>query len=198
MADKIVLSFTKGQYRRLLDMVYLGNLILSDDEKYNEEAFNEVESIVFSKVAQIGRPQYAKCIEEYGGWLPTKEYEDKSVLKTLDNYEEHNFWDSLAYKLALRDVAKFADINNPDILYENIMDRYDQYVDYFNEHDFSDVIVKGMEELKRPETFRSMDVGQIDMSGFNDDDDDDHDCDCEHCDCDDDHDHDCNCGHCHK
>lgn len=178
MADKIVLSFTKGQYRRLLDMVYLGNVVLSADEKYNEEAFNEVESIVFSKVAQIGRPQYAKHIDEYGGWLPTKEYEDKSVNKAIENYDELNFWDSLAYKLALRDVAKFADINNPDILYENIMDRYDQYAEFFDKHDFSNIVVEGMDELIKPETFRSMDVGEIDMSGFDDD------CDCDDCDCD--------------
>lgn len=173
MADKIVLSFTKGQYRRLLDMVYLGNIVLSDSENYNEEAFNEVESIVFSKVAQIGRPQYAKYMEEYGGWLPTKEYEEKGVSKAIEDYDESTFWDDLVYKLALKDVAKFADINNPDILYENIIERCEQYREFFDKNDFSKVTVEGMEELKKPETFRSMDIGEIDMSGFDDCDEDD-------------------------
>lgn len=168
MADKIVLSFTKGQYRRLLDMVYLGNNMLSASDTYNEEAFNEVESIVFSKVAQIGRPQYAAHIDEYGGWLPTREYEEKGVIKAIEDYDEITFWDNLVYKLALKDVAKFADINNPDILYENIVERCDQYRDFFDKNDFSKVMVEGMEELKKPETFRSMDIGEIDMSGFDD------------------------------
>lgn len=175
MADKIVLSFTKGQYRRLLDMVYLGNIVLSAGENYNEEAFNEVESIVFSKVAQIGRPQYAKYIDEYGGWLPTKEYEEKGVSKAIEDYDEITFWDDLIYKLALRDVAKFADINNPDILYESIIERSEQYRDFFDKNDFSKLVVEGMEELKKPETFRSMDVGELDMSEFDDYDEDEED-----------------------
>ena len=125
MAEKIVLSFTKGQYRRLLDMVYLGNTMLSASEKYNEEACNQVESVVFSKVAQIGRPQYAENIEDYGGWMPTREYEQKGVIASMEEYRE-----------------------------------------YFDEHGFSKIKVEGIEEFTIPDTFRTMNVGEIDMDAF--------------------------------
>ena len=166
MADKIVLSFTKGQYRRLLDMVYLGNTMLSASEKYNEEACNQVESIVFSKVAQIGRPQYAEHIDEYGGWMPTREYEQKGVISSMEEYDDTMFWENLFHKLALKDVAKFVDVNNPDILFSALDQRMEQYSKFFDEHGFANVNVEGMEEFVIPDTFRSMNVGEIDMDAF--------------------------------
>ncbi len=162
MAEKITLTFTKGEYRRLLDMVYLGNVMLSAMENYNEEASNGVESKVFSKVAQIGRPQYAEFIDEYGGWLPTKAYEAKGIENVINEYNDTVFWDELIHRLALKDVAKFADIKNPDIIYQAIWDRSDQYEEFFQEHDFTKVYADGMPEMTIPETFRSMDVGEID------------------------------------
>lgn len=166
MADKIVLSFTKGQYRRLLDMVYLGNTMLSASEKYNEEACNQVESVVFSKVAQIGRPQYAENIEDYGGWMPTREYEQKGVIASMEEYDDAMFWENLIHKLALKDVAQFADVNNPDILFSAIDQRMEQYREYFDEHGFSKIKVEGIEEFTIPDTFRTMNVGEIDMDAF--------------------------------
>ena len=51
------LELTKKQYRRLLDMVYIGNWILNStrgDDRFAD--YDEVESLLFSKAAEEGMP----------------------------------------------------------------------------------------------------------------------------------------------
>ena len=51
------LELTKKQYRRLLDMVYIGNWILNStrgDDRFRD--YDEVESLLFSKAGEEGMP----------------------------------------------------------------------------------------------------------------------------------------------
>ena len=159
---KITLSFTPAQYRRLLNMVYLGNMVMGAADNYKEDAYNEVESVVFSKGKARGREKYAEYIEEYGGFLPTKDFEDCGILKVLENYDDEAFWSELVRRLALIDVSKFADVKNPDIMYSAIIQRTEQYEDFFEENDLTKIKVEGMPPMDESiETFRSMLVGEL-------------------------------------
>ena len=110
----------------------------------------------------------AENIEDYGGWIPTREYEQKGVIASMEEYDDAMFWENLIHKLALKDVAQFADVNNPDILFSAIDQRMEQYSKFFEDNDFSKVKVEGMEEFEIPDTFRTMNVGEIDMDAFAD------------------------------
>ena len=84
----------------------------------------------------------------------------------MEEYDDAMFWENLIHKLALKDVAQFADVNNPDILFSAIDQRMEQYREYFDEHGFSKIKVEGIEEFTIPDTFRTMNVGEIDMDAF--------------------------------
>ena len=51
------LELTRKQFRRLLDMVYIGNWILNStrgEDRFKD--YDEVESLLFSKAAREGMP----------------------------------------------------------------------------------------------------------------------------------------------
>lgn len=189
MADKINIQFTKKQFRALLDIVYAGNYLLTYALENGEEKYNEIESKVFACASQMDMGKFAEYVDEYGGWLPTKEFEEQGVNKRIESYDNTSFWDELIHRLAMRDVAMALKTDNLDIVMEAIIDRSDEYEEFFDGHDFNDVFVKNMKPIRENyETFRSMDIGEVDTDGYEADDDDD----------DDDHDHhscDCGCEH---
>lgn len=187
MADKINIQFTKKQFRALLDIVYAGNYLLSYANEKNEEQYNEIESKIFAYTRETGMDSFAEYVDEYGGWLPTKEFEEQGVNERIEHYDNTSFWDELIHRLALRDVAMTLNTDNPDIVMEAIIDRSDEYEEFFDKNDFGNVVIKNMKPMqKNYETFRSMNIGDIEADGFDSDDDDD-DCGC-----------DCGCGHHHE
>lgn len=193
MADKITFELTKKEFRTLLDMIYAGNMMLSGVDENDEERYNSLESLAFSKAKEINKEEFAEYNKEYGGFLPTKAFEDDGVLERMQAYDDYTFWSELAHRLALRDVAtKMTNTTDPDLLYEAIIDRTDEYEEFFEKHDLSKLFVKDMPEFsKTAKTFRSMDIGKIEAS---DDECCDDDCDCHDGEC---HCHDDNCD-CHK
>lgn len=179
MANKITLEFTQEQFRNLLDLIYAGNYLLTSTNEDGEEKYNEIESLVFSRTKDIGKEEYSEYVEEYGGYLPSKDFEEAGVQEKITGYDNVSFWNELVHRLALRDVAANLNTDNPDILIEAILDRSDEYEDFFDKHDLDTVRIKGMKPMnKNPNTFRSMDVGEIESYGS-----DSHDCDDENCSC---------------
>ena len=183
MADKITLEFTKEQFRNLLDLVFAGNYLITSTNEKDEEKYNQLESMIFSHAKDINKPEFAEFDKEYGGWLPTKEYQHQGIDERISEYDNVSFWDELIHRLALQDVAMNLHTDNPDILIDALLDRSDEYRDFFDNHDISAIKIKGMKPMdKNFDTFRSMNVGEIES--FSDDDTDlDHDQDDDDCDC---------------
>ena len=60
----MTLEFTNKQFRRLLDLVYIGNWILNStrgDQRFAD--YDEVESLVFGKALVSGMPALAEVYE---------------------------------------------------------------------------------------------------------------------------------------
>ena len=169
MADKITLEFTKEQFRNLLDLVFAGNYLITSTNEKDEEKYNQLESMIFSHAKDINKPEFAEFDKEYGGWLPTKEYQHQGIDERISEYDNVSFWDELIHRLALQDVAMNLHTDNPDILIDALLDRSDEYRDFFDNHDISAIKIKGMKPMdKNYDTFRSMNVGEIES--FSDDD----------------------------
>ena len=121
------IKLTQKQFRRLLDLVYIGNWVLNStrgDDRIRE--YDEVESLVFSHCLQNGM---TKLTELYQGELiPSRAFAEGGIHEAIMAYEDVTFFEILAQELALRDM------DDPPITVENydeIMDRMEEYLTEF-------------------------------------------------------------------
>ncbi len=124
------LHLTGKQYRRLLDLVYIGNWVLNSargDDRIRD--YDEVESQVFSHCLDHGM---AALVELYGGEIiPSRAFAEGGIHEAIMAYEDVTFFEILAEELALRDLdAERATEEN----YDEVMDRMEQYMGEFEAH----------------------------------------------------------------
>ena len=124
------LHLTDKQYRRLLDLVYIGNWILNStrgDDRFQD--YDQVESLVFSHCLEQGM---TSLVELYGGEIiPSRAFAEGGIHEAIMAYEDVTFFEILAEELALRDLdAERATAEN----YDEVMDRMEQYMGEFEAH----------------------------------------------------------------
>jgi hypothetical protein len=97
------LELTKKQYRRLLDLVYIGNWVLNStrgDDRFTD--YDEVESLLFSKAGEEGMPSLSQVYQ--GEVIPSRAFVDGGIHEAIMEYENNVFFDILAEDLARRDM----------------------------------------------------------------------------------------------
>ena len=97
------LELTTKQFRRLLDMVYIGNWILNStrgDQRFRD--YDEVESLLFARAALEGMPALAELYQ--GEIIPSKAFVEGGIHEAIAEYENNVFFDILAEDLARRDM----------------------------------------------------------------------------------------------
>ena len=124
------LHLTEKQFRRLLDLVYIGNWVLNStrgDDRIRQ--YDEVESQVFAHCLDHGM---AKLVELYNGELiPSRAFAEGGIHEAIFAYEDITFFEILAEELALRDLdADRATEEN----YDEVMARMEQYMGEFEAH----------------------------------------------------------------
>ena len=122
------LHLTQKQFRRLLDLVYIGNWVLNStrgDDRIRE--YDEVESQVFAHCLDHGM---AKLVELYEGELiPSRAFAEGGIHEAIMAYEDVTFFEILAEELALRDLGEPTREH-----YDAIMDRMERYMGEFEEN----------------------------------------------------------------
>ena len=120
------IKLTEKQFRRLLDLVYIGNWVLNStrgDDRIRQ--YDQVESLIFSYCLSHGM---AGLTELYQGELiPSRAFA-----------EDNTFFEILAQELALRDM------DDPPITEENydeVMSRMDEYLGEFERHGTDNITV---------------------------------------------------------
>lgn len=124
------LHLSEKQYRRLLDLVYIGNWVLNSargDDRIRD--YDQVESLIFSHCLDHGM---TKLVELYNGELiPSRAFAEGGIHEAIMAYEDITFFEILAEELALRDLdAERATEEN----YDEVMDRMEQYMGEFEAH----------------------------------------------------------------
>ena len=124
------LHLSEKQFRRLLDLVYIGNWVLNStrgDDRIRQ--YDEVESQVFAHCLDHGM---AKLVELYDGELiPSRAFAEGGIHEAIFAYEDVTFFEILAEELALRDLdADRATAEN----YDEVMARMEQYMGEFEAH----------------------------------------------------------------
>ena len=117
------LELTNKQFRRLLDMVYIGNWVLNStrgDDRFRD--YDEVESILFEKASQEGMAVLAEVYE--GEVVPSRAFVEGGIHEAIIEYENNVFFDILAEDLARRDMEQENVDQNDTIELLNRMEEY--------------------------------------------------------------------------
>ena len=115
------LELTEKQFRRLLDLVYIGNWVLNStrpDDRISD--YDEVETAVFSKCESL---DMKKLIERLQGEIvPSQAFCEGGIQEAITDYEYTVFFEILAEELARRDMQEASlDENDEEELNERIL-----------------------------------------------------------------------------
>ncbi|MCL1835596.1 MAG: hypothetical protein FWG48_05485 [Oscillospiraceae bacterium] len=124
------IELTDMEFRRLLDMAYIGNWILNSTRGFDRiKEYDDVESKLFSHCTSCEMP----TLVEYssGNAQPSSAFEDGGIHEAIADYEDSVFFEILAEELARRDM-EFEPIG-PDNMTE-LADRIDEYIAEFEQN----------------------------------------------------------------
>ena len=135
------IELTTKEFRRLLDLVFIGNWVLNStrgDDRF--EDYDNVESKLFALCR--GTPMES-LVEDYNGKpIPSQAFNDGGIHEAIVNYEDVIFYDVLAEELARRDMG-YPEIDTRN--YDELVERMEDYIDEF-ERNGTDNIIIGQEE----------------------------------------------------
>ena len=124
------IELTEKEFRRLLDMVYIGNWVLNSvrgEDRFQD--YDQVESKLFSCCAEHHMDSLA---EEWNGTVvPSRAFAEGGIHEAIMDYEDAVFLDILSEELALRDMEQEA-VDQGD--YNELMDRISEYMEEFMTH----------------------------------------------------------------
>ena len=124
------IELTNKEFRRLLDLVYIGNWILNStrgEDRFQD--YDALESKIFS---------YSPALSESwnGSIIPSRDYTEGGIHEAIACYEETVFYEILAEELSRRDM------DYPEITEEN----YDEIVGRMNRY-MSEFETSGVDHL---------------------------------------------------
>ncbi len=134
------LELTRKQFRRLLDMVYIGNWILNStrgEDRFKD--YDQVESLLFGRAAQEGMPALAELYQ--GEIIPSRAFAEGGIHEAIMDYENNVFFEILAEDLARRDMD---DVPIDESNYEELASRIDAYIDEFEAHGTDNITVENL------------------------------------------------------
>lgn len=116
------IELTKKEFRRLLDLVYIGNWVLNSTRGNDRFAdYDNLESKIFAL-----SPALSERWE--GVVVPSKAYAEGGIHEAIAYYEDNVFYEILAEELSRRDMD-YPEINESN--YDEIITRMQQYMEVF-------------------------------------------------------------------
>lgn len=121
------IELTNKEFRRLLDMVYIGNWVLNSTRGEDRFAdYDDLESKLFGLCRTVGMKV---LVEDWNDTtIPSRAYEAGGIHEAIAYYEDNVFYEILAEELSRRDMG-YADITPEN--YEEITGRMEQYMREF-------------------------------------------------------------------
>ena len=131
------LELSRKQFRRLLDMAYIGNWILNSTRGEDRFAdYDEVESLLFQKAKESGMD----ALTDYwqGVAVPSRAFAEGGIHEAIIDYENNVFFDILAEDLARRDMD---DVPIDESNYQELASRIEAYIAEFEQHGTDNILV---------------------------------------------------------
>ncbi len=123
------IELTKKEFRRLLDLVYIGNWVLNSirgDDRFAD--YDGVESKLFGLCREHGMDTLVQRWE--GEWIPSEAFADGGIHEAIACYEDAVFFQILAEELSRRDMD-YPEIGDEN--YDELVSRMERYMDEFGE-----------------------------------------------------------------
>ena len=131
------IDLTEKEFRRLLDLVYIGNWILNSGRGTDRfEDYDLLQEKLFALCSRAGMRSLAENWQ--GHVFPSKAYADGGIHEAIADYEDAIFFDILAEELARRDLG-LEDSEPED--YTELESRMDDYLDEFDRNGLAAVSV---------------------------------------------------------
>lgn len=116
------IDLTPREFRRLLDLVYIGNWVLNStrgDDRFPD--YDNLESKIFALSPALSEPWN-------GTVIPSRAYAEGGIHEAIAYYEDYVFYEILAEELSRRDMG-YPDITEEN--YDEIVTRMDRYMAEF-------------------------------------------------------------------
>jgi len=129
------LELTELEFRRLLDMAYIGNWILNSTRGADRIVdYDNIESRLFSLCPSFGMEALTEFVN--GAARPSTDFENGGIHEAIADYEDSIFFEILAEELARRDMD-FEPIG-PENLNE-LTSRIDEYIEEFEQNGIDNI-----------------------------------------------------------
>ena len=129
------IELTELEFRRLLDMVYIGNWILNSTREADRFSdYDNVESRVFSYCSSCGMSSLTEYIDSNA--RPSSAFENGGIHEAIADYEDSIFFEILAEELARRDMD-FEPIGPENV--NELTNRIDEYIEEFEQNGIENI-----------------------------------------------------------
>ncbi len=132
------IDLTDKEFRRLLDMVYIGNWVLNSARA--EDRFEDYDLVQEKLFSLCGKNGMRSLVQTWHGHVfPSRAYEEGGIHEAIADYEDAVFFDILAEELARRDMSR--DGENAEDLAALAL-RMDEYLDEFEKNGIANLRVE--------------------------------------------------------
>ena len=131
------IELSKKEFRRLLDMVYIGNWVLNSTRGGDRFAdYDDVESKLFGLCRTVGMETLTDVWE--GQDVPSRAFADGGIHEAIMDYEDTVFFEILAEELARRDM-EYPPVSHEN--YEELVSRMDEYIAEFEANGTDNLVI---------------------------------------------------------
>ena len=131
------IELTDKEFRRLLDMIYIGNWILNSTR--GEDRFEDYDLLQEKLFAMCAKNGMKSLVQTYmGHYFPSKAYEEGGIHEAIADYEDAVFFDILAEELARRDMVE-ENLSQDDL--SELSARMDDYLDEFEKNGIDNISI---------------------------------------------------------
>lgn len=133
------IKLTEKEFRRLLDLVYIGNWVLNSTRGEDRfEDYDIIQEKLFALCAKNG--MNALITRWHGHIFPSNAYENGGIHEAIADYEDAVFFDILAEELARRDLNCIDSTPEED---PELAARMDAYLDEFEKNGIDNLSLDG-------------------------------------------------------
>lgn len=137
----MTVELSDKEFRRLLDLIYIGNWILNSTR--GEDRFADYDDLQEKFFALASKNGFRAVVTAYmGHYFPSREYEEGGIHEAIADYEDAVFFDILAEELARRDMVE-QNVNQDDV--NELTSRMNDYMDEFEKNGIDNIIVEDQE-----------------------------------------------------
>lgn len=127
------INLTSKEFRRLLDLVYIGNWILNSTRGEDRFAdYDNLESKLFALSPALSELWNGEVV-------PSRAFCEGGIHEAIAYYEDNVFYEILAEELSRRDMG-YAEITDEN--YDEIIGRMDQYMTEFQNSGVQNLILE--------------------------------------------------------